>query len=238
MPLQASPYTYKRKIDEILFEYSCIPKQIKSTCDFRNPLPSLVDAFFQSYTEIREKGPCSDTNPHSCKEQMTLDIDEAIKKGNNVAIETTGKKLPVEYVKKFIGYNVVFVYSLASIKTLVRRSKERAHRGFERYIKKKKDKIQVNPAPRVVDVSKDEFEIKIKEIIETLTFLRQTCLKINNKNDDNISKCGPISKSSFYNLVLVDTNKRAAKIIYDHTKTDRFLTDAEFEKMVRDVVYR
>jgi len=218
---------YKKKVDEILFEYSCIPKQDKSICDFRNPSQDFVNDFFQAYTEARES-----------ESQMKLDIDAAIKKRKHVVIETTGKKMPIEYVKKFLGYNVVFVYSLVSIENLVKRNKERAQRQFEKYVKNKKDKKTNNPAPRVIDVSKNEFEKKVQEIIESLKLLRGICMKINKKNDPNIQKCGDIRDSPTYNLILVDNNGRSAKIIYDHTKTERFLSDGEFEKLVRSVVYK
>ena len=184
---------YKREVDGILEEFSCIPlkKRDREICNFRNPSPDFVNAFFEAYTEARNNDSCSQSNI-SCKKQMTIDIEAAIGKKSNVLIETTGKKIPIEYVKMFMGYNMVFVYSLVSIVNLVKRNKDRAHRHYMRYVVNKKSNKTQNPAPRIIDVSKEEFDKKVKEIIDTLHFLRGICMKINRENDPNIQKCGNI----------------------------------------------
>ena len=183
--------------------------------------------------DVRQGKSCTRTNT-SCKKQMTEEINTAYDNKANVLIETTGKKIPIDYVNQFVGYNVVFVYSIVSIENLVERNAKRANTKFQEYIKDTAE----NPAPRVVDVSEKTFNQKVKEIVNTLKFLRGICMKIQRSDDPNISKCGNIKDSNIFNLILVDNNEQEAKIVYDHTKTDRFLSDAEFEKKVVDIMFK
>ena len=150
-------------MDKILKDFACIPTQDKARCDFENPSQELVDAFYDAYMDVRQGKSCTRTNT-SCKKQMTEEINTAYDNKANVLIETTGKKIPIDYVNQFVGYNVVFVYSIVSIENLVERNAKRANTKFQEYIKDTAE----NPAPRVVDVSEKTFNQKVKEIVNKI----------------------------------------------------------------------
>ena len=216
---------YKRKVDGILFEFSC-PN--KDTCDFRNPTSDFLKSFETAYMSVRGKEPCTSEDAIPCKDKMMMEIKQAKENNKNVLIETTGKKVPIEYVKLFPNYNVVFVYSLVSVKKLVDRNKGRATAMYKKYVSDK-DK---HPAPRVVDVSLEKFTETVDNIKENLFLLRNVCMDLNK----NTNECGDISKSRRFNLIVFDNNNekntRTMKIVYDHNKFDRFLSQKDFNKLI------
>jgi hypothetical protein len=89
---------YKEKIIKIINDFDCNNKE-SNNCDLENPSKELLKEFTDSYFEIREKGPCFDTEIiKSCKYYFNIDLQNAIKNKDNILIETTGKKIPLDYL--------------------------------------------------------------------------------------------------------------------------------------------
>lgn len=220
---------YKENIKEILNKFNC--ETSSEECNLDNPSLRLLKEFEKAYLEVRNQGPCLPLSKKSCKDVYMNDIYKAIKKKKNILIETTGKKIPIEYLKvlltlaNFEEYNVIFVFSIVNFKKLIKRNKLRVKEKMDLFIKSK----YKSSGPRLPNISPYKFKKKTKEIEKVLIKLRNTCLRIENPSK---KKCGKINKEGNFNLIIFDNNQPLSKLIYDSRTNDRFMSNKQFKKLL------
>ena len=210
---------YKRAINEIITEYGITNR---TTYD-ELPTTSL-DKFATSYFAVR----------NTWKDQYQTDVDNARSLGKNVVVETTGKKIPKEYVRDFAGYNIVFVYSFAQFDVMRERNIARFKEHMNAYLRNPDQ----NPAPRIPDMTVSVYEAKVREIETQLGKLRDVCLNNGGLNNGigGVDECGDIDNSQRFNLLVVDNTGVKPNIVYDHRKFDRLQDKSSFNKLIQTTV--
>jgi len=218
---------YKEKIIKIINDFDCNNKE-SNNCDLENPSKELLKEFTDSYFEIREKGPCFDTEIiKSCKYYFNIDLQNAIKNKDNILIETTGKKIPLDYLNLIFAntnlneYNFIFAYSITNLNNLIIRNKSRANKSMKTFI----DSNYEGPAPRLPDISERNFKKITSGIEKTLVKMRNNCMR---RKKPNKESCGDINNSANFILLIFDNNEET-KLIYDSRKaSDYGLTETQF----------
>lgn len=233
---------YKRKVHQIIHKYNCkkektwppAPSASKESCNLDRPSTKLLNDFASAYFEVRNVGPCNlDKETKSCREVMNRDLKKAIAASRNILIETTGKKLPLRYmklIKKYASrpYNVVFVYSMVNFSELMKRNASRARKQMKTFI----DSEYSSPAPRLPDISEYAFKQAVSTIQKTVVKLRNECLR-------QRSKCDVINKDGKFVLLIFDNNTWDSKLVYDSQSTDKsFLSKKDFKKMIYNYTRR
>lgn len=213
---------YKKKIDDIIVKFGCDKSTYEGECDLKNPSPALLNHFEEAYMSTRKVGPCTSTMPESCNHIFKSRIKTAIEENKNISIETTGSKIPLEYVnlvdtKK---YNVVFVYSLVNFVALLGRNTDRASRNMTSYLKDR-----TKPGPRLPDVSEKTFKNATSAIIQTIIKLRNICLRLGRPS---ASTCGSISSGSAFTLLIFDNDGPSKQLVYNSRTSNQYITDSEF----------
>ena len=219
---------YKSKVKDIITNFDC-NNPSSTTCNLENPSPELLQAFSKAYFKVRRDGPCypEPKEQKGCKDFLDDDLTKAITSKQNIIIETTGKKIPSEYLDKLISitnladYNIIFVYSLVSFEDLKIRNKSRARNGIKSFIGSE----YANPAPRLPDISDVAFKNVTNNIERTLITLRNICMRCGNPNKET---CGEINSGRNFILLIYDNNEQRSKLIYDSRTSDQFLSDQEF----------
>ncbi len=221
--VETSP-TYKAKVDTIVKDFQCQNTRASGKCDLIHPSKPLLLAFEKAYFQVRKLGPCHEKSHQSCQSQYYTDIRESVEKQENIAIETTGKNIPKKWFRLFNldDYNLVFVYSIVSFTELVKRNKQRAKRGLQKYMKN-----HDQHAPRLPDLSISNFLKATNNINDSLITLRNKCLRIGKPNQE---LCGPINSSGI--LLIFDNDQKRSKLIYDSRTSDNFLTENEFKNLL------
>jgi energy-coupling factor transporter ATP-binding protein EcfA2 len=222
---------YKQKVDKIIEDFKCNEEK-SDTCDLENPSKQLLDVFSESYINVRTDGPCFDPPEEAkgCKHFYWHDWQEAIKQNKNILIETTGRGIPLGYLKDLLkitslnDYNVVFCYSIVSFDEVIKRNKSRARHQMNTYIQDKS-----KSAPRLPDISEVAFKESTRNMIDTLNTLRNICLRIGRPPK---SVCGEINSGGNFVLLIFDNNNLRSKLIYDSRTSDYYLTDVEFKKLL------
>lgn len=218
---------YKKLVNNVIDKFNCKENiEAGSNCDLSNPNKELIEDFVKIYFDIREKGPCNNSDK-SCKEIFNSDLKTAILNHENILIETTGKDIPLKYINKIIqlvgltNYNFLFVYSIVDFKPiLINRVKSRFKNSMINYL----NDIN-NPAPRIVNINEEIFKQKTTKIIKTLIKLRNICLRLGRPTDP---ECGVINSNSNFILLIFDNNEMPSKLIYDSRTNDKFMTDTQF----------
>ena len=158
------------------------------------------------------------------------DVLSARDAGNNIVVETTGKKIPTKYVDEFAGYNIVFVYSFAQFDTMFGRNISRFKQQMNAFLR---DPV-ANPAPRIPDMNPESYSKRVQIIESQLGTLRDSCLNITTAGRD--SECGDIKNNQRFNLLIVDNTGTNPEIIYDHRKHERFQDRKSFRSMIRSTI--
>ena len=222
--------TYKNNVKDIIRDLDCNKDETTETCNLNEPSKALLEAFGDAYFDVRQNGPCGlEPNPEfSCKLTMLNQIIEAIQANDNILIETTGKKIPIEYLKTLASftsihnYNVLFVYAIVTFETLMERNKTRASRQMKEFIESNYE----NPAPRLPDISFDVFKKSTANIEKTLITLRNKCMRLNQPSKD---ACGPINNDGSFILLIFNNDDAKSKLIYDSRSSfDNLMSDREF----------
>ena len=213
---------YKEKIDYLIEKFGCEESITDGECDLKNPSPTLLKHFEEAYMSTRKVGPCNSVIPESCNQIFKTRIKTAIAKGKNISIETTGSKIPLDYIHlvDILKYNVVFVYSLVSFGALLGRNTDRASKNMTTYLKDR-----TKPGPRLPDVSEKQFKKSTSLIIQTIIQLRNLCLR---RGRPPINTCGTISHGSPFTLLIYDNDGPTKKLVYNSRTSDDFMTETEF----------
>jgi len=213
---------YKKKIDDIIEKFGCDKSISEGDCNLINPSPTILKHFEEAYMSTRKVGPCNSLNPEPCNDIFKSSIKAAISDGKNISIETTGSKIPLDYVNlvDLSKYNIVFVYSLVSFDALLGRNTNRASKNMTTYLNDK-----TKPGPRLPDVSEKEFKKNTSLIIQTIIKLRNVCLR---RGRPPYNICQNIASGSPFTLLIYDNDGLAKKLVYNSRTSNDFMTDAEF----------
>jgi len=212
---------YKSRVKKSIIDFECNKTtEVGSKCDIITPDKDLNDALENAYFDIRRNGPCNKDHKESCDEYYDKSWHDAVDSKMNIAIEITGKKFPLDYLKYFQDYNVVFVYSLVNFDTLIQRNKSRAINSMQNFLL---DDNQ--PAPRMPVIIPNILKAATKKINDTLLLLRNICLRRGRPPQEI---CGPINSNGRYVLLIYDNNNIRSKLIYDSRTSDNLMTEQEF----------
>ena len=221
---------YKQEINKIIRDFGCDQTtDLNTMCDLLNPSDELLQAFEVAYFTARKHAPCNNDDPtdmKNCEDIFKIDWQTAVDNNENIAIETTGKKIPLDYLKYqgLRDYNIVFVYSIVSFDELIKRNKTRALTGVNTFLAN-----NTTPAPRLPNITIDNFIENTTNIINTLLKLRNECMRIG-RPDPSI--CGPINSTSAFVLLIFDNDNTRAKLIYDSRTGDNLMTDNQFKHLI------
>ncbi len=225
---------YKDKIKDIIKNFNCNDDNIDTEkCDLENPSKDLLDAFSSAYFEIRNQGPCYNPpiNKRGCKDFYNNDLHTAIINRENILIETTGKKIPLDYLKLVSSiislekYNIIFVYSIVTFEELIKRNKSRAQRDMDLFISSN----YTSKAPRLPDIIPTKFKETTTEIKKHLIILRNICMS---QSEPPQEKCGEINKDGNFILLIFDNNNKKSKLIYDNRTNDEDMDEKEFTQLL------
>ena len=213
---------YKEKINALIEKFGCDKSISEGKCDLKNPSSSILKHFEEAYMSTRKVGPCNSVIPESCNDVFKSRIKAAISDGKNISIETTGSKLPLEYINlvDMLKYNVVFVYSLVSFGALLGRNIDRASKNMTSYLNDR-----TKPGPRLPDVSEKQFKKATSVIIQTIIKLRNICMR---RGKPPYKTCGIIANGSPFTLLIYDNEGPSKRLVYNSRTSDDFKTDQEF----------
>lgn len=228
---------YKLKIIEIY-------KGIKEECaknvnedpnceelKYNNPSPELYKKFNDAYFETRYAKRCE---PQKCKSNCNnllsfneindQNLKNAIKENTHIVFEYTGSYIPHWLLNpSWITekYNVVIAYSLVTLDNLVQRNKSRAYKAMREF-----QTDHNNPAPRLPDVSKENFKKIVSNIYDILINLYDLCIVNYDKNKED---CG---QKKIDQLLIFDNNGSSMKSIYNSKEEKEKLDINNFKKLI------
>jgi len=230
---------YKIKVKNII-------TKVKTVCDmdpgciehaYNNPRDfaashsvNLLQDFGDSYFAVRKSKGCgtSDSNDYSvpsCDDLNDQILKDAVATNKNVIFESTGSYIPSwllneEYVNP--NYNIVVSYTLVSLRRLIERNKSRAIKSIQDF-----EKDYTKPAPRLPDISDENFSKAVLLIKTTLIDLFNSCIQ---NYETNKQKCG---EKKIDRLLLFDNNGPKMIKIYDSV-IDTDISKSSFIKMIDD----
>ena len=187
----------------------------------RKPDKKTLKYFEKSYFSVRNNGckkklknktipkkRCVDLDEKGCNLLLSIELNNAILKKENIIFETKGEYYPkwlIKAIKKCNNYNIVIAGVKVSLNNLIKRNKNRAIEGMELFLKD----TNKNPAPRLPDVSEKSLKNQKLLLNKTLkNIILKGCIKGNKKDIDYCSKY------SIDRLLIFNNNKKL-KIIYD-----------------------
>ena len=179
------------------------------------------------YLEGKQLEDSEDNDYRSCKQKMLDDINNAILNNENILIETTGKKLPLDYLimiselKNLNEYNIIFSYALVNFYKLLDRNKLRSLKQMKLF----NNSNYLTPAPRLPNISIGEFKETTKNIERMLVLLRNVCLR---RGRPPVDKCGIINSNPNNILLIFDNDDIKSKLIYNSLTNDKFMSEQEF----------
>ena len=205
---------YKQKIKKF-------SKNKNAKSKLRNPSRKTLKYFEKSYFSVRNNGckkrltkkkipkkKCVDLDEKGCNLLLSIELNNAILKKQNIIFETKGEYYPkwlIKAIKKCNNYNIVIAGVKVSLNNLIKRNKNRAIEGMELFLKD----TNKNPAPRLPDISDKSLKNQKKLLNKTLkNIILKGCIKGDKKDIDYCSKY------SIDRLLIFDNNK-TLKIIYD-----------------------
>jgi hypothetical protein len=205
---------YKQKIKKF-------SKNKNARSKLRNPDKKTLKYFEKSYFSVRNNGckkklkkktipkkKCVDLDEKGCNLLLSIELNNAIIKKENIIFETKGEYYPkwlIKAIKKCNNYNIVIAGVKVSLNNLIKRNKNRAIEEMELFLKD----TNKNPSPRLPDVSEKSLKNQKKLLNKTLkNIILKGCIKGNKKDIDYCSKY------SIDRLLIFDNNK-TLKIIYD-----------------------
>ncbi len=205
---------YKQKIKKF-------SKNKNARSKLRKPDKKTLKYFEKSYFSVRNNGckkklkkktipkkKCVDLDEKGCNLLLSIELNNAILKKENIIFETKGEYYPkwlIKSINKCNNYNIVIAGVKVSLNNLIKRNKNRAIEGMELFLKD----TDKNPAPRLPDVSEKSLKNQKKLLNKTLkNIILKGCIKGNKKDIDYCSKY------SIDRLLIFDNNK-TLKIIYD-----------------------
>ena len=218
---------YKKRVLEIIKKVNaeCNNRKVCIEDKYKNPDEKLLDAFEKAYFDIRKGEKCTEDYSNSCDKLNDLNLENALKENKNIIFETQGLNVPSwllshPYLRE--NYNIIFGYSLAPIKKVVDVIISRAMSNIKKY---EKDPIK-NPAPRFPSVNKTKIKQNIVKIMNTLKFLRNSCI-----NNIKYLECGnkKIDKLLVYN----NNTEFKLDLVYDSKNN---INEEEFANIIKNIV--
>lgn len=213
---------YKNKVRDII-EQVASECGSSETCEidaFNNPKPELLKSFEQSYFDTRKGKGCNNTDL-TCDELNDKILAESQNEDQHIILETTGSYIPAWLLDdaKYVNnkYTIVFSYSLVNLENLIERNKSRAYKSIKDF-----ENNPELPAPRLPDVSKDNFKTVVVRIKETLIDLYGSCI-----NTHDNKKCG----TRKINQLLLFDNNISLKNIFDSNIQKTFSIN-EFKDLI------
>lgn len=190
----------------------------------KNPDKKTLKYFEKSYFSVRNNGckkklkkktipkkKCVDLDEKGCNLLLSIELNNAIIKKENIIFETKGEYYPkwlIKAIKKCNNYNIVIAGVKVSLNNLIKRNTSRSVEGLELFLKD----TDKNPAPRLPDTSKKSLKNQKKLLNKTLkNIILRGCVRGNKKDIDYCSKY------SITRLLIFENNKDF-KITYDSNK--------------------
>jgi len=209
---------YKAKIDEILSKIKQECGQDHEECEktkLENPTQELLKEFGSAYFDTRQAKGCglvdADPNVGSCDEKNDANLKDATDNRKHVIFEFTGGYIPTwllteQYIPQ--GYTIVLSYTLVDIDKLIERNTSRAYSAVKEY--EDAEKTQELRAPRLPDISKENFTKVLNTIKTALLDIYSSCIESYIEE-----KCG---SRRIDRLLLFDNRKRPMKKIFDSSE--------------------
>lgn len=208
---------YKQKIKKF-------SKNKNAKSKLKNPDKKTLKYFEKSYFSVRNNGckkrlinkrtpkkKCVDLAGKGCDLLLSIELNDAILKKENLIFETTGRYYPkwlIKAIKRCNNYNILIAGVKVSLNNLIKRNKSRSIEGLELFLKD----TDKNPAPRLPDTNKKSLKDQKRLLNKTLkNIILKGCVKGNKKDIDYCSKYS-ISR------LLIFENDKELKIIYDSNK--------------------
>jgi hypothetical protein len=215
---------YKAKIDEILMKIKQECGQNAKLCEktkLENPTQELLKEFGSAYFDTRQAKGCglevADPKVGSCDEENDANLKNATDNRKHVIFEFTGGYIPTwllneQYIPQ--GYTIVLSYTFVNIDELIKRNTSRAYSAVEEY--ERAVKTPELRAPRLPDISKENFTKVLNTIKTVLLDIYSSCIK-----SYAAEKCGT---KSIDRLLLFDNNGSTMNKIFDSNTDNRDLT--------------
>jgi hypothetical protein len=189
---------------------------------YLNPDRNLLKQFNDAYFGIKNSNNCIPSMPYNCNEINDMLLADAISKRENIILESTGGFIPkwilsgapfVGDISKYSGipyishenpYHVIFAYSCVPFSDLVKRNLNRTIVSIDKFTQDTS-----LPAPRLPDISPNNFKKKIKLIINVLLDLYKNCIKYSVEK-----KCG----TQRIDDLLIFDNSDSMQLVFDSKK--------------------
>lgn len=201
-------YTEEMKVKAIDAMYENIKKKYKELYGKKFENNEENKRKYDEETETLKKY-YNDYYEKNCEQQYKLDIEKYLNRKENIIVETTGKKIPIQLIElaEQHNYNIIITYILVNKNELHKRIIERFKLALSNF------RLDYNKkAPRFPNIS-DEI---INNIKETLIKLRNDCLD----TTEALEGCGLINRNSKINLLIYDNTDNSRyiepKLVYDN----------------------
>ena len=127
-------------------------------------------------------------------------------------------------------YNIIFSYALVNFYKLLDRNKLRSLKQMKLF----NNSNYLTPAPRLPNISIDEFKKTTKNIERMLVLLRNVCLR---RGRPPIDICGVINSNPNNILLIFDNDDIQSKLIYNSLTNDKFMSEQEFITLLTISLY-
>lgn len=215
---------YKEAVNAIIKKYNMNYDTVETSMTD----PTVIAAFNEAYWNVRKSGDCVKERPQNCDDVTDSEMKEAIAAKQSFVLEITGSSIPKWILAEgWLGddpniYDVfvscVFVSNLGD---LIQRNMSRFKLAFELFIS---DPIR-NPAPRLPNITQEQFNQTIVTIKKTVTDMYSSCV-LPDKSKKDIRKCG---NENIDQLLVFSNNNEGMKLQFDSKLPD---TKTSFQKVI------
>jgi len=213
---------YKDKVLAIILDH----KITSETLDQDVTDKTVIDAFNEAYWNVRKSGDCVKESTQNCDDVTDSEIRTAIAAKQSFVLEITGSSIPAWILgREWLGTNTdlydVFVSCVfvSNLDDLIQRNMSRFKLAFKLFIS---DPIK-NPAPRLPNITPEQFNKTIVTIKNTVTDMYSSCVLPEESKKDE-SKCG---KENIDQLLVFSNNNEGMKLEFDSKLPDSKLNFQE-----------
>ena len=189
---------------------------------------TVIDAFNKAYWEVRKSSNCVVSDEKNCDDVTDSEIRTAIAAKQSFVLEITGSSIPAWLLgREWLGTNTelydVFVSCVfvSNLDDLIQRNKSRFKQSFELFTS---DPTK-NPAPRLPNITQEQFNQTIVTIKNTVKDMYSSCV-LPDKSKKDESKCG---NENIDQLLVFSNNNEGMKLKFDSKLPD---TKTSFQEVI------
>ncbi len=222
--IEKSPI-YKYKVDDILQSYGF--NKINLINKIKKFDRGLIEDFGKAYFNTRQREKCLWwSTEKTCDDYLDDVLIDALNKGNNIVLETTGKSFPIWLMKilsLYPSYSIIFSFAILELNELVVRNIKRTETSLSKYLS---NPFEASP-PRLPDITPENLRKSAGQVENNIKEIIRMCIEGDGDGDgdgdENRNQC-----EFKFRLLVFYTFERQHQLVYDSERKNSSIYLNEF----------